>query len=134
MKGMRRLLTVLLATVFFAVGSSATTCVEVPVPKKPVSHICGRLLDGVGGPIAQAKVRIWKEDVLVAEVQTDDNGKFSFDTLKDGNYDIGFLAEPFHRFSFPITIRKSRQKCNRSLEVVLAIGTSCGCSAALKRL
>jgi hypothetical protein len=66
-------------------STTATTCIEVQIPKKPVSHICGRLIDPIGDPIAHAKIQILKDDVVVAEVESDEKGNFSFGDLKEGN-------------------------------------------------
>lgn len=130
----RRLSTVLLAA-FLVIGiSSATTCVEVKYSFKPLSRACGMVMDQAGDPIEHAKVRISKGDTLVAQVQTDSVGWFSFDTLADGDYDIRFFAEGFTRCSFPIVVHKTHWKPHRSLEAVLPIATGpCGCSAALNR-
>jgi Carboxypeptidase regulatory-like domain len=114
-------------------STTATTCIEVQIPKKPVSHICGRLIDPIGDPIAHAKIQILKDDVVVAEVESDEKGNFSFGDLKEGNYIFCPQAPGFYHFSFPISVRKPNRKCGRSLEVLLRPMGPCGCSATLKR-
>jgi len=121
------------ATLVLACTSSANTCVEVPVPKNPVSHVCGLLKDQAGDPIGHAKVQIWKDHSLFIEAETSHEGNFSFDNLKEGTYGVLFVANGFYQFGFPIVVHKFNQKCQRSLEVVLCINGPCGCSATLKR-
>ncbi len=121
------------ATLVLAGSSSGNECIEVPVPKKPVSHLCGILKDQAGDPIGHARVQIWKDHSLFIEVETGDEGKFSFDNLKEGTYEVLFVANGFYQFRFPIVVHKFSQKCQRSLEVVLCINGPCGCSATLKR-
>lgn len=138
MNKIRRILCLLL-TFFVLTGIvSATTCLEVPYPKTPISHVCGIVRDRLGQPVAQAKVQILRNDSLstevLTEVQTDKDGRFSFEHLKSGTYRILFIADGFSHFGFPIQVQHSDTKCKQTLEVLMCLGSSCDCSATLKKI
>jgi hypothetical protein len=125
----------LLVLLAMAGGASANECVEIPHPKKPLSHVCGVIVDPMGGTIAGAKVQILaeKNDSVLAEVQSGSNGRFSFETLKEGRYQIRVVAEGFSVFQVPIRVHNPKAKCKGSLKVTVVVGGPCGSSAELEK-
>jgi hypothetical protein len=112
-----------------------TTCVDIAHPKKPLSHVCGIIVDPAKGMVANAKVQILKDDSVVAEAQSDNNGKFSFETLKEGSFQMRVTAEGFSTFEVPIRVQNPKAKCKASLKVTLSpgVGHPCGSSEVLKK-
>ena len=121
---MRALLfTILVGFLLLTPASSATTCILVPV--KPIRHVCGTVINELGEPIPNATVTILSGEASVASVQTNNDGKFSFEQLKAGSYSIRIQAEYYHSVKSPINIVKPETKCKRALEVMLTVGTAC---------
>jgi Carboxypeptidase regulatory-like domain len=132
---MRILFILLTAVILSAWSVFATTCVDIPHPKKALSHVCGVIVDSAGGMVADAKVQILKDDSAVAEAQSDSNGKFSFETLKEGSFQMRVTAEGFSTFEVPIRVHNPKAKCKASLKVTLSpgLGHPCGSSVVLKK-
>jgi hypothetical protein len=57
-------------------------------PLKPLHRICGVVFFSSGDGIANAKVSVLRADKEIALQTTDHDGKFSFDQLKPGNYEL----------------------------------------------
>jgi hypothetical protein len=72
--------------------SSATTCVELQ-PLQPLHHICGVVFFLSGDRIANAKVSVLQAGKEICVQQTDVEGKFSFDQLKPGEYELRVRVE-----------------------------------------
>jgi hypothetical protein len=53
---------------------------------------------------------------------TGEDGRFSFDGLVAGQYDLHAAAFGFALFRFPIVLQNPKTKCNRALEITLALG------------
>lgn len=125
----------LLVLLAMAGGASADECVEIPYPKKPLSHVCGVIVDPSDETVANAKVQIRavKDDSALAEVQSDSNGRFSFGMLKEGSYQIRVVAKGFSTFQVPIRVHNPKERCKASLKVTLALGGPCGSSAELEK-
>jgi 3-dehydroquinate synthase class II len=83
------------------------------------------VLNQLGEPIPNAKVTILKGVTELASVQTNDDGKFSFEQLEAGNYDIQVQADSFKSIQSSIVLVKPVTKCKRTLLVTLAVGMSC---------
>lgn len=66
---------------------AATTCVGMP-PLKTLHRVCGVVFFASGDRIANANVSVLEGDKEIAVQETDDHGKFSFDQLKPGNYEL----------------------------------------------
>lgn len=66
---------------------SATTCVGTE-PLKPLHRLCGVVFFPSGDRIAKATVSVLEEDKEIAVKKTDGDGKFSFDQLKAGHYEL----------------------------------------------
>jgi Carboxypeptidase regulatory-like domain len=107
-----------------AVSSCATTCLTLP-PLKPVQHVCGVVFNNAGEPIADAHVVILKDGVEVVSMQTGADGRFSFEQLSAGNYDIQIQAKGYLGEASAITLVKPDAKCRQELKINLAIGMGC---------
>jgi hypothetical protein len=57
-------------------------------PLKPIHRICGVVLVPSGDRIANATVSVLDGDKEIAAKKTDGDGKFSFDQLKAGHYEL----------------------------------------------
>src|SRR5215469_1644599 len=80
----------LLAALLLMVPSaapSATTCVGMP-PLKTLHRVCGVVFFPSGDRVPNANVSVLEGDKEIAVQKTDDHGKFSFDQLKPGNYQL----------------------------------------------
>jgi Carboxypeptidase regulatory-like domain len=104
--------------------SCATTCIAPP-PLKPVHHVCGVVIDPSGGPVSNARVAILNGGREVASLQTGEDGKFSFDQLSAGHYDIQVGATGFVTALSSIVLVKPAPKSNRALQVHLDVGMGC---------
>ncbi len=70
----------------------------------PEAAITGRLLDGMGDPVAQAQVTLYRSDftttagrvLLLQSATTEDDGRYSFDSLPPGKYFISALGTPWY--------------------------------------
>jgi Carboxypeptidase regulatory-like domain len=91
---------------------------------KKVSHVCGSILNPLGVPVPGAKVMIFKDGADIGEVQSDESGKFSFDSLKEGNYEIQVLASGYASFAFSVVLANTDKKCKRALQIALSIRAS----------
>ena len=89
---------------------------------KPLRHISGIVIDQSGAPIAGVKVTILEGAKEVAAAHTGGNGKFSFEGLKEGDYEVQTKAEGFYDFRFPVVLVRPRERWKRALEVVLTTG------------
>jgi hypothetical protein len=69
------------------VVSSATTCVGMP-PLKPIHRICGVVFFPSGDRVHNAKATVLQGGKEIAVQETRDEGKFSFEQVKAGNYEI----------------------------------------------
>jgi Carboxypeptidase regulatory-like domain len=70
------------------------------------------------------KVTIFKDGAEIGGVQSDENGKFSFDSLKEGNYEIQVLASGYASFEFYVVLANTDKKCKRALQIPLSIRAS----------
>jgi len=111
--------------------SCATTCILVPI--KPIRHVCGMLTNQLGEPIPNAKVAILRGAREIVSVQTSEDGKFSFEQLEAGNYEIRVQADHYNSVQSPFILVKPKTKCKRALQVILAAGMSCSSVGLIKR-
>jgi hypothetical protein len=96
-----------------------------PPPLKPIHRVCGIVINLLGEPLSDAKVTVLQDGREIASRQTSKDGKFSFEQLPAGNYDIKVVAHDYLSANFSIVIARSAVKCKRALQVLLAVG-SCG--------
>jgi hypothetical protein len=58
------------------------------------------------------------------EVQSGENGNFSFENLKEGNYEIQVQASGYASFEFSVVLANADKKCKRALQIPLSIRSS----------
>jgi Carboxypeptidase regulatory-like domain len=109
-------------------SSSSTSVICKEVRLKPLHCVCGTVLDATGAPVARATVTILKDGTDNAEVNTGEDGKFSFGEVKAGNYEFSVNANGFRSFQFPIVVAKPDSKCRRALEIRLTLGYPQSCT------
>src|SRR5512146_2457410 len=71
---------------------AADVCVYRP---PSVRHVVGTVVDSSGRPIPGVKIAIIQGSESVASATTDDAGKFAFDSLKEGAYELAATAVGF---------------------------------------
>jgi hypothetical protein len=113
-----------------SVASPATTCVAQP-PLKPIHRICGVVFFPSGDRISNAKVTVLQEDKEIAAQQTDKDGKFSFDGLKGGRYEIRVWTENGGAYAQVILTRPAT-KAKRELAVNINLSGSCSSISLVK--
>jgi hypothetical protein len=105
--------------------TKATTCIALP-PLKPIHHICGFVNNQLGEPIPNAKVTLLQNGSEIVTMQSSADGRFSFEHLKAGNYDIQVQASGYLTvFSSVILAKPDITKCKRELDVLLSVGMGC---------
>jgi hypothetical protein len=107
-------------------ASTATTCIALP-PLKPVHRICRILFFSSGDRVTIAKVTVLQAGKEIAEQQTGNDGKFSFDQLKAGNYElrVGISGLPYA--STQVVLAKP--ETNPKLEIAVNPGITSPCSS-----
>jgi hypothetical protein len=65
---------------------------------------------------------ILKDETEVSDVKTGKDGKFSFEGLAAGSYDVQAQGEGFVPLRFPLVLVQPSERCKRALEVELAVG------------
>lgn len=111
--------------------SYATTCIALP-PLKPIHQACGVVIDPLGEPIPNAKVAILKDGRELVALQTRKDGKFSFEQLEVGRYDIQVEANGFKPAFSSIVLVKPAPKCKWALQVLLELGMGCSSISEVK--
>ena len=104
--------------------SRATECIALP-PLKPIHHVCGFVSDPSGASVADAKVTILKYGNEVATMQSGADGRFAFEELKAGKYDMRVDAKGFVTAVSSIVLEKPGGGCKKELDVLLGVGMSC---------
>jgi hypothetical protein len=89
---------------------------------KPLRCVCGTIIDESGEVVLRADVVILKDGTEIATVETGKNGKFSFQAIKPGSYDLQARAFGFRVFSAPIVVANPAKKCRQRLEIVMVGG------------
>jgi hypothetical protein len=104
--------------------SYATECLAPP-PLKVIHHVCGFVRDPSGAHVADAKVTILKDGSEVATMQSGADGRFAFEELKAGTYDVRVDAKGFVTAVSSIVLVKPGAGCKKELSVSLGVGMSC---------
>ena len=111
--------------------SSATTCIALP-PLKPIHQAFGIVIDPSGEIVPNAKVTVLKDGREVVAMQTGMDGKFSFDRLEAGHYDIQVDAKGFSSAYSSIVVVKPTLKGKQALQVFLNVGMGCSTITEVK--
>jgi hypothetical protein len=77
-------------------AGTTETCLELHL--KPLHCVCGTVVDLSGAPIGGATVTVLKQGTEPIAQQTGDDGKFSYDKLSAGNYELQIQAQGFKTF------------------------------------
>jgi hypothetical protein len=114
-----------LAALFLASAqSSATTCIQMP-PLKPLHRICGVVFFASGDRIAKAKVSVLQTGKEIAVQQTGDDGKFSFDELKPGNYELRVAVEAVGVAGTQIVLIHPEAKSKQEIATKMSLNGVC---------
>jgi hypothetical protein len=105
-------------------ATCTTSCfANVCVYKPPsVRLVAGTTVDSSGRPIPGVTVVIIQGTVSVATATTDDSGAFSFDSVKEGAYELAATANGFQSAHYKIVLHRPSTHWNRSLQIELAVG------------
>jgi hypothetical protein len=101
----------------------ATECVTIPL--KPVHHLWGVVLNQAGEFVRGATVTVLKGSDSVASAKAGADGRFAFDELKAGTYDIRVDANGYLSALSPVTLVKPNSDRKKELEVLLGVGMGC---------
>ena len=120
-----------LAISFLAVPLGADTCLA-PRNPVPADIVCGRVVDPVGGLVANVDLQLVSNQNVVAEVHADAQGNFVFGPVPKGEYDLTTKSDGWHLF-WPVKVTSSKisKACNRPLEVRPGL-KECGQSVSKK--
>jgi hypothetical protein len=77
---------------FPTASRSATTCIGMP-PLKAIHRVWGVVFFATGDRVTIANVSVLQGDKEIATQKTDDHGKFIFDKLKPGKYELRILVD-----------------------------------------
>ena len=104
------------------VASPATTCVALP-PLKPIHRIFGVVFFPSGDRIANAKVTVLQGEKEIAAQQTGKDGRFSFEGLKAGNYEIRVRVETLGDAYSRVVLTRPQSQSKRELAVNMHPGS-----------
>jgi hypothetical protein len=120
-----------LAIIFLALPLGADECLA---PKSPVPAdvVCGRVVDPVGGLVANIDLQLVSKQNVVAEAHADAQGNFMFGPVPKGEYDLTTKSGGWHLF-WPVKVTNSKisKACKQPLEVRPGI-KECGQSVTKK--
>ena len=101
-------------------NSSATTCIAQP-PLKPIHRISGVVSSPNGDRVARAKVTVLQAGKDVATQDSDNDGKFSFDRLEAGKYEIRVQIEAFRVAATEVVLARPKAKSDREIAVSISL-------------
>ena len=116
-------ISVLTILLLLAQTSNGTVCVSYKLPS--LRNVQGVVVDREGAPIPNAKVKILKDGKEILATATGSNGKFAFQRIDPGKYEINVEAENFGAFSFSIIVAKPNSLWKKTLRVQLVLGLEC---------
>jgi len=91
------------------------------------------VINEAGEPIPNAKVSVLRGEAEIVSVQSGSDGRFSFERLDSGNYEVRVEAEGYKTARSPVTVAKPGTKCKGGLQVLLAVGMGCSSVGRVKR-
>jgi len=100
----------------------STADVVVTKPLKPVRCVCGQFVDPEGRSISDVVVTVLQEGVEIARTKANDDGRFGFDELTSGSYELKADMRGFVPFSSRIVVVNPRSKCKHGLTILLDVG------------
>jgi hypothetical protein len=103
---------------------SANTCVDLP-PLEPIHRIFGVVLFTSGDRISNANVTVLQGDKEIAAQRTDKDGKFSFEGLMAGNYEMRVRVEGVGAAHAKIVLIRPDAKSKRELAVTMTPNGVC---------
>lgn len=75
-----------------------------------------------GAPFHIASATVLDDGAAQAVTTAGEDGKFSFNAVKPGHYELLIEADHFSTLRFPIVSAKTEKKCKKALKISLAIG------------
>lgn len=109
------------ALLFFLIQSASRAevfCGKVR-PLKPVQCVCGKITDSTGGFTSGVTVKVIKDGIDLATVETDGTGTFNFGELKSGRYELSADIDGLVPFRFRIVVENPAKQCKRGLLIRL---------------
>jgi hypothetical protein len=107
---------------------SATTCVGMP-PLKTLHRVRGVVFFPSGVRIPNANVSVLEGDKEIAVQKTDDHGKFSFDQLKPGNYELRIRVDGVPGIAATrVVLARPNAKAKKEIAVNFSL-TAASCSS-----
>jgi hypothetical protein len=103
---------------------SATTCTEVPL-RKPIHQICGFVYFPSGDRITNAEVTVLQAGNEIAVQQTSKDGKFSFEQLRPGKYEIRVRVEHFVDAHSQVVLVNPKAQPKEELAVLISLSGAC---------
>jgi uncharacterized protein (DUF2141 family) len=100
----------------------ANEAVCKPQKVKKVSQLCVAVSDQSGAADSNVHLRVFDADKQIAEGVTGSDGKFSFEDLKAGSYQVKVHADGFQDDVFPIVVTSTGKKCKRAVQILLYVG------------
>jgi hypothetical protein len=111
--------------------SQAGECRMEPI--KPIHCVRGIVIDPSGGRISNARVTILRGGTGIVSMRTYADGKFSFDRLEAGDYEIQVEANSFKTARSSIVVVAPVSKCKWVMQVILGFGMECDTGIAMVR-
>ena len=124
---------VLIFALAVSLDTSATTCVANKIFK--VRHVCGRVVDPTGAPIPSVEVELLDTNSRVLrKAVTSESGAFDVQNVPSGQYVIRVQFAGFATAwqPFVLTENKPNARCNKPMEVHLALAGRCSSVTKLK--
>jgi Carboxypeptidase regulatory-like domain len=107
--------------------SWATDCVDLKVKPVRLRHVCGTVTYFVDNEtIPGATVTILKNGMELATTQANKDGRFSFERLEAGSYDIRVESPGYQTGLVSIVLVKPVASCKRILRIGLNLPVGCG--------
>jgi hypothetical protein len=97
----------------------ADVCVYKP-PK--VRHVAGVVVDPSGHPIRGVNITIIRDGASVDNTKTNEAGEFSFNSLKEGTFELSAAATGFRSARYSVLLHRPARQWNKSLRIRLEVG------------